>query len=115
MPADARFPGGLQSPRARIRGARKGDARVDPEPVVIAPRWHSAEWWPVLQRIAVDSVVVHDRQDASSTLRDQDFLVGEYLAQVGKLPEPLRNRGWKIDAYYVPESSLALVTPQTPS
>ena len=83
--------------------------------VVIAPRWHSAEWWPVLQRIAVDSVVVHDRQDASSTLRDQDFLVGEYLAQVGKLPEPLRNRGWKIDAYYVPESSLALVTPQTPS
>ena len=73
--------------------------------VLIAPRWPSADWWPLLLRLAVDKVVVHDRADPNNTLHDHEFMIGEYLAQVGRLPEPLRNRGWKVDAYFIPETT----------
>jgi hypothetical protein len=75
---------------------------TDAAAVVLAPRWPTAEWWPLLQEMAVESVVVHDPKDPNNTLDARDFLVGEFLAQVERLPEPLRNQGWRIDAYWVP-------------
>ena len=61
------------------------------------------KWSQLLKRVF--TVVVHDRADPNNTLRDHKFLIGEYLEQVGRLPEPLRNRGWKVDAYFIPETT----------
>ena len=71
--------------------------------VVIAPVWPSALWWATLQRLAVDSVEFHDPRHETTSLPSDSFVPGSYLLQCGGVPEPLRNRGWRMAAYYVPE------------
>lgn len=76
--------------------------------VVLAPVWPTAIWWPTLQRLAVDSVAVHapasgvPSLDSQLSLPDESFIPGAILRQVGGTPEPLRNRGWRLRAYFIP-------------
>lgn len=68
--------------------------------VLLAPRWPGAPWWTSLQAMQVDRVTVHDPH--GSSLDPEDFVAGPFLAQVDRLPEPLRNKGWRLDAYFIP-------------
>lgn len=75
----------------------------DSAAVVIAPRWPQADWYGTLNRLCSDRLTVHDpRGTSSDRLPAHAFVPGPYLAQVGRVPEPLRNRGWVVDAYFVP-------------
>ena len=57
---------------------------------------------------AVDSVAVHSPVsgvpllDSQLSLPDESFIPGAILRQVGGTPEPLRNRGWRLRAYFIP-------------
>jgi hypothetical protein len=87
--------------------------KLDCEPaaaaVLLAPYWPRASWYPTLSRLAADFRVVHQPEGArvrrGPTLPDGAFVPGVILQQVGKVPEPLRNRGWELRAYYIPARS----------
>ena len=86
----------------------KIDATPDCAAVVLAPVWPTAIWWPTLMRLATDSVEVHRPPcgvasvDALASLPAEAFLPGAILRQVGGTPEPLRNKGWRLSAYFIP-------------
>ena len=90
----------------------KIDATPDCAAVVLAPVWPTAIWWPTLMRLATDSVEVHRPPcgvasvDALASLPAEAFLPGAILRQVGGTPEPLRNKGWRLSAYFIPFRAL---------
>jgi hypothetical protein len=72
------------------------------EAVLIIPHWPSATWWPLLTSLADEYIVLHDRRHEELTLPDSAFQGGDILQQTGGVPEPLRNRGWRLWVVHVP-------------
>ena len=75
--------------------------------VVLAPWWPRATWWPALQTLSVDSMPVHTPAHLShlpgETLPNEAFVPGAILQQVEGVPEPLRNKGWRLAAFFIPQ------------
>ena len=59
-------------------------------------------WWPLLTSLADEYIVLHDRRHEELTLPDSAFQGGDILQQTGGVPEPLRNRGWRLWVVHVP-------------
>lgn len=72
------------------------------EAVCLVPYWPSATWWPALTRLMDDHIVLHDPANLALRLSDDDFIPGAMLEMTARVPEPLRNRAWKLWLVHVP-------------
>ena len=66
------------------------------EAVCLVPYWPSATWCPALTRLMDDHIVLHDPANLALRLSDDDFIPGAMLEMTARVPEPLRNRAWKL-------------------
>lgn len=71
------------------------------EAVVIAPHWPTQVWFSGLQQMA-DCVLPLHVPGTPHELPVDAFIPGRFLAMAGGVPEPLRNKGWKLYAFHVP-------------
>ena len=81
---------------AKLRDTPKAEA------VLVVPHWPSATWWPALSAIADEYVVLHAPHCDDARLPASAFVPGDMLRQTGGVPEPLRNRGWRLWVAHIP-------------